>query len=597
MRSGAEGSYEHVLQKTNADQGSLIVYRDAEADRYLASPDVQTDWLALWDQCPWATGLQRPEFVGTWYRCYAERYRPLIVVRYWADGRLDGLMTLAVDKRGGALVFAGAFQADYHAWLARPGPQTFITAALNELSRLGFASLTFLCLPPDSPLDWLEGEWRGRSVLQPVRKPLMDVGDGDEARESLRKKSNKSRMNRLARSGPIEFVELKTVEELDRDYDDIIEFTDFRHGAIHSVCPFAEDPYKRTFFRELLRQPEFLHVTVMRAGGKPVAAHIGMRSRREVILGIICYSPFVAEHSPGKLHMLNLALLLQQQGFSALDLTPGGDPYKDRFATRDEQAYLLTVFFDSKQRARTWLRGRVVRAAVALGFRPEKLKQYRSLAVKAISSPARAIRAVARMALTRLWSTTEMRFYRLPAALLPREPPDDAFQRDSLAGLLSYRQDPSLPSKHEFLSGAMAAIEAGAHVYTCVRDNRLIHYGWLSPRATKSFITEVQHEFIYPPNSAVLWNFFTHPSCRGQGLYSRSLRRMLADISLIPDIEFAYIAVLADNWASRRVIEKTGFLYQASIIRRNRLNKTRFTFQDVSGPSGKEAGADASREN
>ena len=116
----------------------------------------------------------------------------------------------------------------------------------------------------------------------------------------MRKKSNKSRMNRLARHGPVEFVELTTPEELDREYDEIIAFTDFRQGAIHDICPFADDARKRAFYRELLRQPELLHVTVMRAGGKTIAAHIGLRSGRELILGIVCYSPFVAEHSPGK---------------------------------------------------------------------------------------------------------------------------------------------------------------------------------------------------------------------------------------------------------------------------------------------------------
>jgi CelD/BcsL family acetyltransferase involved in cellulose biosynthesis/GNAT superfamily N-acetyltransferase len=588
------GEQQPSLQKTSADQGSPIVYRDAEAESYLASPSVREDWLGLWELCPWGTGLQRPEFVCTWYRCYAERYRPLVVVRYGADGRLDGVMTLAVERSGGALVFAGAFQAEYHTWLAPPGGQTFITAALTELNRLGFRQLTFLYLPPGSPLDWLEGEWRGRAILEPVRKPLMDIASGEDAGELLQTKKNRKRMNRLTRNAPLEFVEVKTPEELDRDYDDIVEFTDFRHGAIHNTCPFAQDPYKRTFFRELLAQPDFLHVTVMKAGGKTVAAHIGVRSRREVIVGIICYSPFAAEHSPGKLHILKLAHLLQSQGYAALDLTPGGDPYKDRFATRYEEAYVLTVylgaegsFLSLRRRAGARLRGSVVRAAAVLGLGPERLRRYRSLAVRAMSSPTRAMRAAARMALTRIWSTTEMRFYRLPAALFPQAPGDLAFDRDSLSDLLLYLEDPALPTRGDFLRGAMAAIEAGAHVYTCVKDCRLVHAGWLTPRASKSFLTEVRHEYEYPPNSAVLWNFYTHPSYRGQGLYSRSLRRILADVSLAPDIEFAYIAVLADNRASRRVIEKTGFIYQGSIIRKNRWNRTRFTYNTAS-PSGGE---------
>jgi CelD/BcsL family acetyltransferase involved in cellulose biosynthesis/GNAT superfamily N-acetyltransferase len=575
--------------------GKLIVYQDAEADGFLALPQVREAWIGLWDRCPWATGLQRPEFVCTWYRCYAERYRPLVVVRYGADGQLDGLVTLAVDRAGEELVFAGSYQAEYHTWLAPPGEQTFICAVLEEMQRRGFASLRFVYLPTGAPLDWLDDGWRQRSILEPVKKPLMDIGDGSEVRESLRKKSNKSRMNRLARNGPIEFVEVKTLEDFDRDYDQIILFNDFRQGAIHDVCPFADEPRKRNFFRELLAQPDFLHVTVMRAGGELVAAHIGFRSRLEVVLGIVCYSPFVAEHSPGKFHMLQLALLMRDEGFAAVDLTPGGDPYKDRFATRYEEAHLLTVFFNQsrahKRRLAIALRSALIRSAASLGLGAEKLRRGRSFLRRMIAHAANPARSARSFIRTRLWGTTEMRVYRMPAVQLPKGIEDAGIHRDSLADLLLHQRDPALPPRGDILSSAMAAIEAGAHVYTSARDGRLASYGWLMPQAEKSFLPEVQQEFAYPPHSAELWNFYTHPSWRRQGLFSHALQRVLADAARVPGIEFAYISVLSDNWSSRRVIEKTGFLYQGSITRIRRFHATFFKRTVPEQPSAEVAGA------
>jgi RimJ/RimL family protein N-acetyltransferase len=109
-------------------------------------------------------------------------------------------------------------------------------------------------------------------------------------------------------------------------------------------------------------------------------------------------------------------------------------------------------------------------------------------------------------------------------------------------------------------------------------DGLLVHYGWATVGETKGFITEVQHEYQYPPNSAVLWDYYTHPQYRERGFYSTSLRQMLHDVAGREGVEFIYIAVLSDNRASRSVIEKTGFEYQGSIIRRKRFGSETFSF-------------------
>ncbi len=569
-----------TTQPVSCHPTSVQVYSQADAERLLESPEFQSQWRTLARDCPWGTALQSPEFACTWYRCYKERYSPLVLLRHGAGGQLDGLLLLATERTTGQLTFAGAHQSEYNVWLALPGDRTLISEALHSIAKLGFSSISFTYLPPGTPLDWLEPEWKARSSLRVVRRPLLTVSNPDAMTESLTKKKNRRRLEKLQAGQSLEFVELQSPEELDVYYDEIIDFCDFRQGAVHGSCPFRDDPRKRGFYRALMEQRGLLHVTVFKSGDRLLGAHIGIRNKDEVMLGIVAHSPFLAEHSPGKLHVLQLGLMLHNQGFSRLDLTPGGDAYKDDRATEYDEAHALTVFLDSKALASHRMSNalRRVSKAVARVLRldRDRVSRLSSLAKRAIANPFRALRSLGRLAKRRIWSSTEMRFYRIEAAQVEPSAANIA-RRDNLHDLLCYEPaDQSERSKQSFLSDVMTRIESGIHSYTVVRDNRLVHYGWLTERSKQSFITEVQHPYPYPPNSAVLWDFYTHPACRGQGLYSQSLKQILSDAAAHPGTDFIYIAVLADNVASRRAIEKAGYTYYESIVRKVRFGSASF---------------------
>ena len=266
------------------------------------------------------------------------------------------------------------------------------------------------------------------------------------------------------------------------------------------------------------------------------------------MLGVVAHSPFLSEHSPGKLLVLQLGLMLHQQGFSRLDLTPGGDAYKEDRATEYDEAHVLTVFLNDKvleaHRKSERRRSAAKSLAKRLHLDRERVERLTSLAKRVVANPLRAVRSLFRRLTQRLWSTTEMRFYRLERRQV-QACPSRVANTDSLHDLLSYQPfDSSDHSRQSFLSGALSRIDAGVHPYTVVRDRVLVHYGWLTPRSKQSFITEVQHAYDYPPNTAVMWDFYTRPSHRGQGLYSQSLKQILDDAAKIPGTEFIYIAVL-----------------------------------------------------
>jgi CelD/BcsL family acetyltransferase involved in cellulose biosynthesis/GNAT superfamily N-acetyltransferase len=568
-----------TTQPVTSHPAAVQIFSQSDAERLIESAEFQSQWRALVSDCPWATALQTPGFARTWYECYKERFSPLIVLRYSAAGRMDGLLLLAVERATNRLTFAGGHQSEYNVWLALPGEQTFISEALHSLSRLGFASITFTYLPPGTPLDWLEPEWKTRSSLRAVKRPLLTVSNPEPITESLTKKKNRRRLEKLLAGDALEFVELQSAAELDVYYDEIIDYCDFRQGAVHGSCPFRDDPRKRPFYRALMEQPGLMHVTVFKAGNRLLGAHIGVRNKDEVMLGVVAHSPFLAEHSPGKLHVLQLGLMMHNQGFARLDLTPGGDAYKDDRATEYDDAHVLTVFLDGKALAsnRATGAGRNALKAIArvLHLDRDRVSRLSSLAKRALANPFRTLRALFRRAKKWAWASTEMRFYRVEAKQVEPSAARSA-NRDSLHDLLSYRPGADDRSRSDFLSHALGRVLSGVHSYSVVKDDHLVHYGWLTEKSAPSFITEVQHSYEYPPNSAVMWDFYTHPAYRGQGLYSQTLKQILSDAAANPGTEFIYIAVLADNVASRKAIERVGFVYHESIARKTRFGKATF---------------------
>lgn len=533
-------------------------------------------WATLHAACPWATSCQSYDFVTVWYRVYGDRYDPVIVRQTDSIDRLTGLLTLARERESGALVVAGAHQAEYHAWLATPDESdNFIKEALDLLRRDDpHGALTFKFLAPGAPTGWLDGTspWNGRAIVRVHKRPLLAFGNGDSIAASLKKKSNKSRLNRLKRLGALNFKEISTTEEFSAIIDQIADQYDLRQGAVNGSVPFGDDPLKKTFLLELMRCTDLLHVSVLTLDDVPVAAVIANREKDLVSVGVFSHSPFQAKHSPGKFHLLFLGSLLAEQGFTALDLTPGGD-WKDRFATTFDDVLEVALHFNpaTAQRARKILKIEAVasRLCRAIGVKPDTVRslpgKLRRLSVAKVIKQARR----------RIWSSQNFRLYAYDMKMAAPISAKPVMSVNRLGTLLRFKPSEDWQTRDLFLSQALYRLEAGDRVYSMVKADRLLHYGWLEAHAKKSYFSEVEQSYEYPPGSAVLYDFYTSPDARGQGFYQQSLSQMLQDSAENDGIEKVYISVLADNGASRHVIEKLGFEYLTSFHKTVRFGITR----------------------
>lgn len=543
----------------------------------LNDPAFVHSWQVLHDACPHATAFQGPGFVRTWYAAYAAQWEPVVVRASTATGSLSGLWLLAYDKVAKQLAHAGAHQAEYHGWLSTPGnDHELLTAGWRMLKQqLDFSSLRFKYLPHPALGDRLTAAFavEGGVAVRRSARPLMRL-NADEMRASMAKKSNKSRFNRLAKLGKLELRRITDLAEFERIFDDLINFYDLRQSAVNQSTPFGEDPVKRAFHRALLANaPADIYCAVTFIDERPIAAFWGVASGTMVHLGLLISSPFCAEHSPGKIHMMQLGEQLLKDGIEVLDLTPGGDAWKERFANAHDEVAEATVYRSAMGLRRANAKERIAR----LGKRALALASITPDQVRAaISTLGRAKPAALGRKLAKLGGEhREFRVYRADRELAARFDFDPRVRCNEIPHLLAFEPGESWQSRDGFLSTALERIEHGVSAFTVSIDGRLAHSGWLAANQVSSHMTEVGQTMSFPPNSAALFDFYSHPDFRGAGLYRATIGHMLKAAFSAETTDYAYISVLADNRPSRHVIESMGFAYQGSYFWESRFGAER----------------------
>ncbi|MGH7305368.1 MAG: GNAT family N-acetyltransferase [Candidatus Rokuibacteriota bacterium] len=559
----------------------LETHRADAAFALIDRPEFQDAWRALHEACPWSTAFQDRPFAHTWYRVYRARFDP-VVVTGWTGATLTGLMLLAVSHDGTTLCHVGAQQAEYQVWLSTDG--RFAGAALDALAgAFPGRRLQLLFVPPGVPFTPPD-RWRSRCFRRPIAAPFLATNPADSVRESMRKKANKSKLNRLTRRGKLTFERVADDAEFAALLDQLIPLYELRQGAAHDALPFREDPLKKSFYLALRRETDLLHVTALRVDDELVAAHVGLCSRNTVLVGMPAQSPRYTRHSAGKLLFFELALLLEQEGVDALDLTPGGE-YKDRFATHSDEASVLTIVFSRAGAWRHRQRRRLIDVAKRRGLSTEAVKHaIRALRhtiahLRPASLPLKAARRLKRAA----WDDVELRVYRFPRDRSAPHPETVPVARDRFEDLACYAPaERWQPTTEAFLRSATERLENGEHCYTRVEDGVLAHYGWLVDHQEHTFMAEVHQAWTLPPGAAVAYGFYTHPRFRGRGMYASSLARIVRDAAAIPGLAALYICVRADNGPSRRVIEKLRFVYDRSFFERRRLRSLRWWSTDSS---------------
>jgi RimJ/RimL family protein N-acetyltransferase len=119
-------------------------------------------------------------------------------------------------------------------------------------------------------------------------------------------------------------------------------------------------------------------------------------------------------------------------------------------------------------------------------------------------------------------------------------------------------------TRQEFLATAIARLQDGRLVYTVSEGGRLKHSCWLIPKPGRLPVDPF-HPVLQPPRTAVLSDAFTVPSERGRGLQRQGLHWRLQQARAFASIESIMSYVIGTNDASRRNLEKAGFVHVGSL--------------------------------
>lgn len=532
---------------------TLLVGR--EALEYAGSPRFQARWQALHDSCPWATACQHPDFVLPWYRLYQPRYVPVLVFEAAADGALLGLLPLALHADGRRLSGAGDQQAEYQGWLLAPGADgRFIVRAVRSLQvRFAHADLCLKYLPAGIALGGFDetGELGSNCVWRRHRRPLMAIEAGAMERQRS-KKNHRQNFNRLARSGELRFQRVTAHDQFARLFGDICRQYDFRQAALYRAMPFSDDAAKRLFCLELHRRGQ-LHATVLTVGQDIAAAHLGVLSAgRAVHLGINTHDPAWAGHSPGNLLLAMLGVHLAAEHLPLLDLTPGGDGYKEHFASAHDVVLELSVYSNA---ARRW-RARLLQGAADLakarlgkaGLDPTGLRAWRMHLAEGRWPAARRwierLRPASPPAVLRYAGTGRPGAGGMPVS------------RNRLPDILSFDAEGSAARYSEFLNTVMKRMERFHHLYTFIQDGTLAMYCWASTDQSKG--GGEPGAGASPAGAVVLSGLYVHRRCEGGPLVQGFIESLVQAVARHHGGEVVYRGVLGAQL--KAALERCGFV-------------------------------------
>lgn len=476
---------------------NVKIIRGDDALKYASDEDFLKKWKTLANNTTHKTVFQESEFVSLWFHHYQQFFEPILIVGYTESEELVGLMPLAIEKKSNILTQAGAQLAEYSGWLCAPThSDSFLNEAFKSIkSNISFSQWKWTYIAPGTDTTWLRSNNLNNigiyAQFESMDSPILDLQNEEKLKKVLKNKSVKSKINRLKRKGELKIERITDQKRALDLMDQVTKLVNFRHESAHHDAAFEEDQLQRSFYEARSNNLKNNHFSVLWAGDKLLAFHYGYIDNDCIYIGLTAFDPTESKHSPGVIFLIYLANLLIEEGIRYIDLTPGGDEYKERFSNTHNMLYLPAIHTSrlehTKQLLKKNCKSLAINALKKCNVDKDQLKKYISKETK-----------------KNIYSQNDFYLYSIKSDhfSIVESRQDEDINTQSYSDLLNYKEDGSGISRQKLLSDATFRFSREDTLFTIHGESQLYALSWLSKIGAK--YTRLGFDFLNEKNSVVI---------------------------------------------------------------------------------------------
>ena len=475
-----------------------ILHRD-ESLNIIKDDDFIANWQLLAKVSKEFTLIQEPDLVVAWYQAYKNEYDPLMVVAKDEGDNVVGILPLAISLEDGGISHAGHGQAEYNGWIAKQElEEEFLVESLILLKQqCGLSKWDWGWMPPNANTDWLKSAKlteQGIYVnLGHCELPVYDLSDTDRIAQIKKSKSTKSKINRLKRAGDLKIERITEVSRAKEVFADLKKISNFRNLAVYDNMPFVgEDSNKEQWHLNHLDGSDNVHFTVLWQGDEFLACNFGFCSEDTVIIGLFTYNPVQGGHSPGNVFLIELIEFITNEGFRTLDLSPGGDLYKERFCnahiTLTKPVFSFNKFSKYKNDAITFAKNKV-----------KQKYSYRDIV---------AFKSSFKKKVNEFRKSTNNEYELLKFISKGQSACDIQVECQKFDDLLLYKETEGYKKQSEVVFSSLKNFERGDFLYTFTQDGELLFYTWVSVSGKKHWNTNINELTTTTGNNIMFYDTY-----------------------------------------------------------------------------------------
>lgn len=558
---------------------NIDILEGSKAIQALNSSENINNWKNFYFECECKTFFQSPNFVINWYSTYASEYEPLIIIGK-SNSELIGLIFLANSKKNNSIVHAGAHQAEYHGWIARKNFESafFIAFLKNVRNYIKHKTWTWRWLPPEFKSEWFDPEElrTHRIFTKQVhdRSPYVNLDSLDRLNKIKKNSAVKTKLKRYNKIGELTLEHITSKERAKKLFPELMLQYDFRQALKNGIFPFDQDKCKKEFYLNKMTFPENVHFTALLLNNEPIAFHIGDSDDKTVFYSVPTFNTLETKNSPGTLLLLKLLEKLVEENYKYLDLTPGLDPNKEKFANAYKDIYQLTIYFSFTK----YIYSKIIFL----------IKNFTKYFVKKIHVDIDLVKKKVDWFKMKLKNISKIEFHEIPSKIFSwlyqsnhiylyrynlenydkiRNFETNNVRVQQYFDLLFYTESIPWLSKTDLVRLAQSRFENNSFLFTIIQDSKLAHFSWAVKNKISHHFKEVGVTYTAPKSNVFLYDAYTDPIFRNKGYHLESLNYRIKKF-VEEGIDNIYITVSENNAKSKRNLERTGFTIEKEFMQK-----------------------------